>query len=74
MLAFVDVNQFEPKEFLADGDKVVVTGHLNLNAKSNGGEIDSDFVHVITLRDRKWARFRDFMDTAAAVNAFSGEA
>jgi uncharacterized protein len=51
-----------------------VTGHLNLNAKSNGGEIDSDFVHVITLRDGKWARLRDYMDTAAALNAFSGDA
>ncbi len=71
VLASVDINQFEPQEMLADADKVIVTGHLNLTAKSTGGEIDSDFVHVITLHNGKWSRFRDFMNTAVAVNAFS---
>lgn len=71
VLASVNIHQFEPQEMLADADKVVVTGHLNLEAKSTGGIIDSDFVHVITLQDRKWSRFRDFMDTAVAVAAFS---
>lgn len=71
VLSSVDVNEFEPQEFLADADKVIVTGHLNLSAKSTGGTIDSDFVHVITLRDGKWSRFRDFMNTAVAVEAFS---
>ncbi|MCB1745560.1 MAG: nuclear transport factor 2 family protein [Gammaproteobacteria bacterium] len=71
VLSSVRINQFEPEEFLADADKVIVTGHLNLNALSNGGTIDSDFVHVITLADGKWTRFRDFMNTAVAVAAFS---
>ncbi len=38
-----------------------------------GGTIDSDFVHVITLRSGKWLRFRDFMNTAVAVEAFAGK-
>lgn len=71
VLSSVRINQFEPEEFLADADKVIVTGHLNLNALSTGGTIDSDFVHVITLADGKWTRFRDFMNTAVAVAAFS---
>lgn len=71
VLASVDIHQFEPEEMMAVDDKVIVTGHLNLRAKSTGGVIDSDFVHVITLRNGKWLRFRDFMDTAAAVAAFS---
>jgi ketosteroid isomerase-like protein len=72
VLASVDIHQFDPEEFLADADKVVVTGHLRLTARSTGGEIDSDFVHVITVRDGKWLRFRDFMNTAAAAAAFGG--
>ena len=72
VLASVEINQFEPQEMLADADKVIVTGHLNLKAISTGGMIDSDFVHVITLKDRKWSRFRDFMDTAVAQAAFTG--
>ena len=72
VLASVDINQFEPQEMLAVEDKVFVTGHLNLKAKATGRIIDSDFVHVITLQNGKWLRFRDFMDTAKAQQAFSG--
>lgn len=72
VLASVDIQRFEPQEFLADRDKVVVTGQLSLVAKATGGTIESDFVHVITMRDGKWVRFRDFMNTAAAAAAFRG--
>lgn len=72
VLSSVDIHVFEPEEFLADKDKVIVTGHLHLTPKTTGGTIKSDFVHVITMADGKWSRFRDFMNTAAAVDAFSG--
>ena len=72
VLASVDVHRFEPEEFLADADKVVVTGSLLLTAKATGSAIESDFVHVITMRNGKWVRFRDFMNTAAAAAAFGG--
>lgn len=71
VLASVDIHQFEPMEFIAEGNKVVVTGHLRLTARATGGTIESDFVHVITVRDGLWLRFRDFMDTAVAVAAFT---
>ncbi|ABS65097.1 conserved hypothetical protein [Parvibaculum lavamentivorans DS-1] len=71
VLSSVDIHQFDAEEFIAERDKVVVTGHLNLTARSTGRSIDSDFVHVITLKDRKWLRFRDFMNTSVAVAAFS---
>jgi len=72
VLSSVEVHRFDAEEFIAERDKVVVTGHLRLTALSTGGAIDSDFVHVITLKDGKWLRFRDFMNTAVAVAAFSG--
>lgn len=72
VLSSVDIHVFEPEEFLADKGKVIVTGHLHLTPKTTGGTIKSDFVHVITMADGKWSRFRDFMNTAAAVDAFSG--
>ncbi|MAB12667.1 nuclear transport factor 2 family protein [Parvibaculum sp.] len=71
VLSSVDIHQFDAEEFIAERDKVVVTGHLNLTAKATGRSIDSDFVHVITLKDGKWLRFRDFMNTAVAVAAFA---
>lgn len=71
VLSSVDIHVFEPQEFLADRDKVVVTGTLHLTAKATGRDIRSDFVHVITMKDGKWQRFRDFMNTHAAVQAFA---
>lgn len=71
VLSSVDIHQFDPEEFICEGDKVVVTGHLNLTARATGRTIDSDFVHVITVADQKWLLFRDFMNTANAVAAFS---
>ncbi|MGB0955123.1 MAG: nuclear transport factor 2 family protein [Panacagrimonas sp.] len=71
VLASVNINQFDQHEFIAERDKVVVFGHLNLTAKSTGGTIDSDYVHVITVRDGLWHQFRDFMNTAVGVEAFT---
>lgn len=71
VLSSVDIHQFDPEEFIAERDKVVVTGHLRLTARRTGGEIESDFVHVITVRDGKWLRFRDFMNTAVGAAAFT---
>lgn len=72
VLSSVDIHVFDAEEFLSDGDKVVVTGVLHLTAKSTGRDIKSDFVHVITMKDGKWSKFRDFMNTHEAVKAFGG--
>jgi uncharacterized protein len=71
VLASVDIHQFDPEEFIASGDKVIVTGHLRLTARATGGTIESDFVHVITVANGRWQRFRDFMNTAVAHAAFT---
>ncbi len=72
VLRSVDIHQFDPEEFICQDDKVVVTGRLQLTARTTGGGIESDFVHVITVADGKWLRFRDFMNTAVAQAAFTG--
>lgn len=71
VLASVEIHQFEPEQLLADGNMVTVTGRLHLTARPTGRDFHSDFAHVITVRDGKWLRFRDFMDTAAAAAAFT---
>ncbi|ASK86972.1 nuclear transport factor 2 family protein [Sphingorhabdus sp. SMR4y] len=71
VLSSVDIHQFDPEEFICEGDKVVVTGHLRLTARSTGRQIESDFVHVITVADEKWLLFRDFMNTVEAAKAFA---
>lgn len=70
----VEIRRFEPQEMLADADKVITTGALELVARPTGRAFASDFVHVITLADGRWTRFRDWMNTAVAAEAFSAPA
>ena len=39
VLSSVDIHQFDPEDFICEGDKVVVTGHLNLTARGTGRTI-----------------------------------
>lgn len=62
--------EFEPREFIAQNDKVVVLGHYRWRIRETGREFESDFVHVFTIRDGKFAGFREYFDTAAAAAAY----
>jgi ketosteroid isomerase-like protein len=62
--------RFEPTQFIAEDDKVVVLGEGSWQAKPTGREYDSPWVHIFSLRDGKVARFEVFYDTAASERAF----
>ena len=66
-----DFEQFEPREFVAQGDTVVAIGHYRARAKATAKTFDSDFVKVFTLKNGKIAAFREFTDTAAVNAAFA---
>lgn len=68
----VVVHKIEAYTFIAQGDDLAVWGHLWFEARKNGKKFDSDFAHIITLRDGKWLFFRDFFNSAAASAAFRG--
>ena len=74
VLSSVEIHRFEPEQFLHDNGMVTVTGDLHLTALSTGREIKSDFAPVITVENGRWTRFRDFMNTAVAADAFAGKA
>lgn len=61
--------RFEPKQFIAEGDMVVVTGEASWLARQTGLAYDSPWVHVFTLRDGKVERFQSYYDTAASERA-----
>ena len=65
-----DVIEFEPREFVAQGDKVISLGHYKWRVKDTGREYASDFVHIFTVRDGKIAAFREHFDTAVAAAAY----
>lgn len=63
----VNFSRFEPREFIATGDKVVALGHYTATTPI-GKKFDSDFAMVFTLRNGKVTAFQEFTDSAA-VNA-----
>ncbi len=62
---------FEPTEFIAQGDKVVVLGHFTVRVKSTNKEFTSEFAHIVTVADGKITDFYEFSDTAAATRAYA---
>jgi ketosteroid isomerase-like protein len=65
-----DFEVFEPREFVAQGDKVITLGHYTAKVKATGRRFDSDFVMVFTLRNGKLTHFQEFLDTASLNAAF----
>ncbi|HEY0003982.1 MAG TPA: nuclear transport factor 2 family protein [Pyrinomonadaceae bacterium] len=65
-----EARQFEPREFIAQGDKVVALGSYMWQTRATGSSYGGDWAHVFTVRDGKIAGFHEFMDTAAAANAY----
>jgi len=68
-----DMRLFQPRQFIAEGDNLVVLGSSTFVVRANGREISNDWVMVFTMRGGKVARFREFTDTAVLSRAFGGE-
>jgi hypothetical protein len=67
----LDIHKFEPHEFIAQGDHVVVLISSEATLKRTGRRVIDRVAHVWTFRGDKLARFESFHDTAATVAAHS---
>ena len=65
----LEFKQFEPREFVSQGDTVVVVGYERSLVKPTGHTFEQEWAHVFTLRDGKIAKARFIEDTAAQVVA-----
>jgi ketosteroid isomerase-like protein len=65
----VDFTMFEPREFIAQNDKVVSLVYAEATARETGRAFVNHEAHVWTFRDGKVARFQNYHDTAAAAAA-----
>ena len=65
-----EFNTFEPREFIAQADKVVAVGHYSGRAKPTGRELVSDFSMVFDMRQGKVTHLRQYFDTANMAAAF----
>jgi ketosteroid isomerase-like protein len=64
-----DYTTFEPREFIAQNDKVVSLVYAEAKVRATGRAFANHETHVLTFRDGKLARFQSYHDTAAAAVA-----
>lgn len=61
----LEVEVFQPDEFIAGGDSVVVLGHERMRVRATGRMVEANWAHIWTLRDGMASRFLEYSDTAA---------
>jgi uncharacterized protein len=69
VLEVQDIVEFEPQEFIAQGDKVVALGHFLMRIKSTSREFGSKWAHVWTINDGTVTHFYEYVDTATVSRA-----
>jgi len=60
-----DFQAFEPKNYIASGDQVAVTGSYTATAKATGRTVTADWCMVWTIKNGKVVHFQEYTDSAA---------
>jgi uncharacterized protein len=69
----VDFQVFEPREFIAQGDRVASVVYAEATVRSTGRSFVNSEVHLWTFRGGKVAHLQIYYDTAAVAAAYRGE-
>lgn len=67
----IAITEMEAWKFIAQGEDLATWGRQRFRMLATGFEWDSEFAHIITLRDGRWLHFRDFMNSALTLQAFT---
>lgn len=59
----------EPREFVAQGDRVLVVGFARGKIKATNKAFEDDWIFAITVRDGRLTRIREYVDTQALARA-----
>ena len=59
----------EPREFVAQGDRVLVIGFAKGKVKATNKPFEDDWIFAITVRDGKLTSIREYVDTQALARA-----
>ncbi len=70
----IDISDFQPREFVAEGDRVIVVGWERSKVKSTNRTMDLDWVMAFTVHNGKITNFRQYTDTQAIANAYGSAA
>ena len=60
----------EPRKMLTDVHTVAVFGYMKCLAIPTGKTYESDFVHIVVIKDGNIIKFQEFFDTYIAGEAF----
>lgn len=70
LLSTLDITDFQPGDFLAAGDKVVVLGTSREGPRGSGRLVDFRWVHVFTFRNERIVAFEEPADVSELVTEF----
>jgi len=59
----------EPREFVAQGDRVLVIGFARGKIKATNKTFEDDWIFAITVRDGRLTSIREYVDTQALARA-----
>jgi len=59
----------DPREFIAQGDRVLVVGFARGKIKATNKTFEDDWVFAITVRDGRLTNIREYVDTQALARA-----
>lgn len=65
-----EILKLDPYRFLSDDNSVAVIGYVKCLAKPTGKIYETEFVHLVTLKNGLIIQFKEFFDTYAAGEAF----
>ena len=66
----VEFEEFEVREIIPKGDRVVALGRERGRVRATGKTFENEWAMLYTLRDGKVAELRSYEDTAAVAGAF----
>lgn len=62
-----EIQRFEPKTFVAQGDRVVVLGEDTARVRATGTIVNESWAHAFVVGNGKIVSFQEYLDTAATV-------
>ncbi len=69
----METSFMEPREFVAQGDRVLVAGFASGKVKATNRTWNDHWVFAITVRDGKVTNIREYVDTQALARAHAAE-
>ncbi len=72
LMASEEVLRFEPREFIASGDRVVALGFEECRMRKTEKKASTSWAMVFRVREGKVVEFETFFDTAAYAKAHAG--